>query len=218
MIGIGEASPAIPTTGTSDEALAALGRSDLRAFGELYRRYSKRILRYLAARVPDPATAEDLTTQVFIKAMKGADTYRHEGSYKAWLHQIARNTVANWQMEKARLHIPVASVPEGVPEDDSPTLTTLLKEESALIEDVVDTLPEAQREVVRLRYWKDLSIGEIADSTGRTQGSIRVLLHRSRRSLRARLHGKDLTAIVGATGAAASIAIYSIHRQRRHKT
>lgn len=167
------------------------------------------------ARTPDPATAEDLTAQVFVKALRAADSFRGEGSYRGWLHQIARNTLANWQAEKARLQIPVATVPDNSVEDDSPSVTTLANEERDFIREVVEELPEAQREVVHLRYWKDLTIEEIARFTGRTTGAIRVLLHRARQSLRRRLNAKDLTAILGATGAATSIAIYSVQRHRK---
>ena len=208
-------------TARSDEPTgtrAPFSTSDLHAFGELYRRYRKPILRYLSARTHDAATAEDLTTLVFIKALTSGHTFRGEGSYKAWLHKIAQNTLMNWQAEKARLQIPVASVPDLSDDADSPTLATIANEERAEILELIDQLPEAQREVVRLRYWKDLTIEEIARFTGRTTGAIRVLLHRSNRSLRKHINAKDLTAIVGATGAAASIAIYSVRRRgKRHQ-
>jgi RNA polymerase sigma factor (sigma-70 family) len=122
----------------------------------------------------------------------------------------------NWRAERARLQIPVADVPDDA-DVDAPTVVALANEERDLIWDVVAELPDAQREVVRLRYWKDLTVEEIARFTGRTTGAIRVLLHRSRASLRKSLGNKDLTVILGATGAAAaSIAVYSVHRQRKH--
>ena len=166
--------------------------------------------------MPDRATADDLTAQVFLNALKSADSFRADGSYRSWLFRIARNTLTNWFAEKARLQIPVETIPDEPDPEDAPTVIALAREERDLIWDTVEDLPEAQREVVRLRYWKDLTIEEIARVTGRTSGSIRVLLHRSKRSLAKRLNAKDLTVILGATGAAASIALYSVHRQRRH--
>ncbi len=197
---------------------AARNEPENESFAHLYRRYRRSVYRYLLARTPDEATAEDLTAQVFLKALRSEDTFRGEGSYRAWLFSIARNTLANFRAEKARLQIPVAELPDGEDETTSPTTIALALEESDLIWDVVADLPAAQREVVRLRYVKDLSIDEIARFTGRTSGAIRVLLHRSNETLRKRLNAKDLSVILGATGAAASIAIYSIHRQRkRHR-
>jgi RNA polymerase sigma-70 factor (ECF subfamily) len=201
-----------------DEVLAAKTTSDLYAFAELYRRYRRPIYRYISARTQDAASAEDLTAQAFLKALNSAHTFRGDGSYRSWLFQIARNTLLNWRVEKARLHIPVATIPEESDQEDSPTVITLAHEEQDLLWDTVAELPPAQREVVRLRFLKDLTIEEIAGRTGRTAGAIRVLLHRSMRTLRKRLNGKDLTAILGATGAAASIAIYSVHRQRKRNS
>lgn len=185
---------------------------------ELYRSYRNSVYRYLYARTHDDATAQDLTAHVFLKALAARHTFRGEGSYRAWLFAIARNTLTNFRTEKARLQIPVADIPDGSDEEDSPTVVALANEERDLIWDVVADLPEAQREVIRLRYLKDLTIDEIAGFTGRTTGAIRALLHRSQRSLRKRLNAKDLSVILGATGAAASIALYTAHRQRRHRS
>lgn len=189
--------------------------SDLQAFTELYLRYRDAIHRFLAARTNDAATADDLTAQVFLKALNAARTFRGEGSHRSWLFQIARNTLIDWRSEKARMQIPVEEVPEETSAEDSPTVVALVREERDLLLDAVDELPEAQREVVRLRYWRDLTVDEIARVTGRTNGSIRVLLHRSKRTMARRLSAKDMSVILGATGAAASLAIYSARRQRR---
>ncbi|MFP5352660.1 MAG: RNA polymerase sigma factor [Actinomycetota bacterium] len=191
--------------------------SELQRFTDLYLRYREPIKRYLSRRTNDAATADDLTAQVFLKAMNGADGFRGEGAYRSWLFQIARNTLINWRAEKARLQIPVEEVPDEETVEDSPTVVALVREERDLLLDAVADLPEAQQEVVRLRYWRDLSIDEIAHLTGRTSGSIRALLHRSRRTMARRLNAKDMSVILGATGAAASLAIYSAHRQRRRR-
>lgn len=162
----------------------------------------------------DDAVADDLSAQVFLKALTGGRSFRGEGTYRAWLFQIARNTLASWRAEKARLQIPVGDLPESSDGTDVPTVVALAQEEREILWDAVDDLPHAQREVVQLRYWKDLSIDEIARITGRTTGAIRVLLHRARRSIAERVSTKEMTVLLGATGAA-SIALYSARRQRR---
>lgn len=207
-----------PIQGVPDEVLAGYTDSDLQAFTELYLRYRGPIRRYLTSRTKDASTADDLTAQVFLKVLNNAGSFRGEGTYRAWLFQIARNTLANWSKDKSRFQIPVQDLPDPPDDTASPTIVALAQEERDLIWDTVDELPAAQREVVRLRYWKDLTIEEIARATGRTTGAIRVLLHRSRRSMASRLSAKDVTVILSATGAAASIALYSAHRQRRQKS
>lgn len=199
-----------PAKGTAD-----FTRRD-KGFADAYRRYHKAIFRYLESRVGDPATAEDLTGQVFLKAFAASRGFRGEASVKSWLFTIARNTLNNHRAEKARLLVPVAEIPEGTVED-VPTASVLAREETRELWEVVDDLPAAQQEVIRLRYVRELSIDEIARLTGKTAGAVRLLLHRSRTSLAKRLKGRDLTVLLGATGAAASIAIYSVHRQRKHR-
>jgi RNA polymerase sigma-70 factor (ECF subfamily) len=143
-----------------------------------------------------------------------ASTYRGEGSYRAWLFQIAKNTIATWRKDKRRAEVPVGDLPDRPDPDDSPVSLTLAREDLDLVSQTLDELPPAQREVVRLRYYKELTVDEIARITRRSSGAVRQLLHRARARMRSRLSGKDLTALLGATGASALVA-YSIHRHRK---
>lgn len=199
-----------------DEQLAGYAASEATAFEELYERYVQPVYRYIRPQVPDDATADDLTAQVFYRAFVSASSYRGEGSYKAWIFQIARNTTSTWKTERARLEIPVERLPDEIHIQDSPVSATLVGEERDLVLETVAELPDAQREVVRLRYYKDLTVEEIARLTRRSTGAVRQLLHRARNRLRGRLSGKDLTALLGATGASA-LAVYSLRRHRRDK-
>ncbi|MGH2730164.1 MAG: RNA polymerase sigma factor [Actinomycetota bacterium] len=199
-----------------DEELAEYAASEAAAFEELYDRYVQPVHRYIRAQVPDDATAEDLTAQVFFKAFVAASSYRGDGSYKSWIFQIARNTTSTWKSERARLEIPVERLPVEPQVEDVPVSATLVGEERDLVLATVAELPAAQQEVVRLRYYKDLTVEEIARITRRSTGAVRQLLHRARNRLRGRLSGKDLTALLGATGASA-LAVYSFRRHRRDK-
>lgn len=199
-----------------DEALAARADVDLHAFGILYERYGKRIHRFIRSRVPDHAVADDLTAQTFYRALASADTYRGEGTYKAWLFQIARNTVATWHSQRAsNVETLFPTPPDGIDEEASPLVAALLGEERDAVRKLVDELPEAQREVVRLRYWSDLSIDEIAETTRRSSVAVRQLLHRARRQLKSHLSRKDLTILLSATGASALAAAYTYHRHKK---
>jgi RNA polymerase sigma factor (sigma-70 family) len=200
----------------ADEKLAEHAASEAAAFEELYDRYVQPVHRYIRAQVPDDATAEDLTAQVFFKAFVAASSYRGDGSYKSWIFQIARNTAVTWRSRRTRLEIPVEHLPVELHVEDLPVSATLAGEERDLVLETVAELPAAQREVVRLRYYKDLTVEEIARITRRSTGAVRQLLHRARNRLRRRLSGKDLTALLGATGASA-LAVYSLRRHRRDK-
>jgi RNA polymerase sigma-70 factor (ECF subfamily) len=191
-----------PGDGHRDEELAARANVDLRAFGLLYERYGKRVHRYIRARVRDDGAADDLTAQTFYRALASAESFRGEGSYRAWLFQIARNTVATWHAHRnASPETPFPVLPEEADENASPLIATLVDEERDAVRKVVDQLPEAQREVVRLRYWNDLTIDEIAETT--------------LRQLKRHLSRKDLTILLGATGASALAAAYSYRRYKK---
>lgn len=200
--------------GYRDETLARAAGSDAAAFSELYTRHFHSIYSFIRAHVPNAATAEDLTSQVFFRALTSAATYRGEGSYRAWIFGIARNALATWQRESARLQVTMDDVPEQADEAASPALLTVVGEERELLWDTIDALPEAQREVIHLRYWKNLSVEEIAHVTRRSSVAVRQLLHRAKQRLRKGLRGKDLAALLGATGTSALIALgYRRHRR-----
>lgn len=200
----------------SDEELAFALSSDAERFTILYERYYGRILRFVRAHVPDATTAEDVTAQVFCKVFTSASTFRNEGSFEAWLFTIARNTIATRLGRLPRGEVSLEAVEEEPDGAATPLMVTLAGEELDEVNRTVEALPEAQREVVRLRYWRELSIDEIATSTRRSSGAVRQLLHRARRHLAKHLSRKDLTVLLGATGASA-VATYSYRRLKKEK-
>lgn len=181
-----------PTEGVDDEELAARAARDFAAFAALYERYLEPVYRYVRAQTRDRATAEDLTAQVFLKALNAAGTFKGEGSYRSWIFSIARNTVTSWRADRRRKLVPIEQLPEHPDPAPSAQSLAIASEERALLWTAVARLPEAQREVVRLRYRAELTIDEIARRTRRSSGAVRVLLHRARTRLGHVLRSKDL--------------------------
>lgn len=176
-----------------DEVLALRVREDFDAFAELYRRYLLPLYRFVRSQVSDDATAEDVTAQVFFKALSSASTFRNEGSYQSWLFRIAHNSIVSWRTSKSNGVIVLDQMPDSVDPEPSPIAKAISDEESTLVRKKVLALPPAQREVVALRYLHDFSIEEIAGVTRRTRGAVRILLHRARSRLRRDLEGKEAT-------------------------
>jgi RNA polymerase sigma-70 factor (ECF subfamily) len=174
-----------------DEVLALRVREDFDAFAELYRRYLHPLYRFVRSQVSDDATAEDVTAQVFFKALSSASTFRNEGSYQAWLFRIAHNSIVSWRTSKSNGVIVLDQMPDSVDPEPSPVAKAITDEESTLVRKKVLALPPAQREVVALRYLHDFSIEEIAGVTRRSRGAVRILLHRARSRLRRDLEGKE---------------------------
>jgi RNA polymerase sigma-70 factor (ECF subfamily) len=175
----------------SDEQLAERAAADFEAFEELYRRYIVRMYRFLRSQTPDDATAEDLTAQVFFKALSSAASFRGDGSYKSWIFRIAHNTLSTWRSRRGRA-LTVEQVPEKVDPGPTPVSHAIAREERDLVWEEVEALPAAQQEVITLHYAEDLSIEEVARVTKRTRGAVRILLHRARNRLRHALEGRDL--------------------------
>lgn len=176
----------------SDEELAARSARDFAAFTILYERYLEPVYRFVRSQTRDRATAEDLTAQVFLKALGSAGTFKGDGTYRSWIFTIARNTVATWRSERKKALVPIEEIAHHP--DPAPTAPTLAieSEDRALLWHAVSRLPDAQREVVRLRYRAELTIEEIARHTRRSSGAVRVLLHRARVRLQHLLKHKDV--------------------------
>jgi len=205
------AEPAVDYETEHDLSDSSLRDAD--AFAHIYDRYGERINHFIRARVPDDVTAEDLTAHVFYRALTSASSFRGEGTYRAWIFQIARNTISTWR-ERGTREIPVEELPDEPDMAVTPLTIALEGEERDEIRRQVAELPQAQQEVVRLRYWKDLSVDEIAAITRRSSVAVRQLLHRARRQLKRTLSRTDVSVLLGATGASAAIAAYSY---RKHK-
>lgn len=201
----------------SDEELAAQLPADGAAFAVLYGRYHSRIHRFVRSRVKNEAAAEDITAQVFYRVLASGATFRGESSFRSWIFQIARNRIASARARRAYDEVPLEHLPDRDTGEVSPLVVTLADEEMAEVDRIVDQLPAAQREVVRLRYWRDLSINEIADITRRSSVAVRQLLHRARPHLKRHLSRKDLSVLLGATGASALVTYSYRRRKKEHR-
>ena len=179
--------------GLSDVEVVARCASDPEAFGLLYDRHSDRIYRYVNARLRDRTMAEDVTAEVFFKALKGLGSYRPEaGEFSAWLYRIAGNAVID--------HIRARRVTVSLDEQMDRTDRALPVEQQVIdrvevahVWRAVGELTEAQRTAVLLRLEKDLPIAEIAGRMNRSEGAVKLLLHRGLAAVRERLADREIS-------------------------
>jgi|SRR5690242_2188182 len=168
-----------------ERQLVEAARNDPARFGALYEIHFERIYAYVIRRIHDREAAEDLTSEVFHKALANMGKYEFRGSpFAAWLYRIAANAVADWSKAAGREVFGIEQDCEGVSPPDLEEI-----EQRARLFRLVDDLPGEQRRVVFERFVKEKSIREIADSLGKSEGAIKQLQFRALANLRKRMEG-----------------------------
>jgi RNA polymerase sigma-70 factor (ECF subfamily) len=166
------------------------GDSD--AFGRLYDHYSDTVYRYIYYRVGSKATAEDLTSETFLRALRRIGTFTWQGrDFGAWLVTIARNLVADhFKSSRFRLEVTTGDMLDSNETERSPEDSVLEALSNAALMDAVRRLNPQQQECVRLRFLQGLSVAETARIMHKNEGAIKTLQYRAVRTL-ARLLPSD---------------------------
>jgi RNA polymerase sigma-70 factor (ECF subfamily) len=152
-------------------------------FERVYDEHVVGIYRYIYARVGNRPDAEDLTAQVFVRAVEQLDTGRDPRQIAAWLYRVAQNAIADYWRAFYRLplvgsdHVAPGWEPvdggERSPADDDGT--------AARVERVLRRLPDRYRRVLELRFLERLSVAETAEAMGISNGNAKVLQYRALR-------------------------------------
>jgi len=153
-------------------------------FEKVYDAHVLGIYRFIYARVGNHPDAEDLTAQVFVRAVEQLDTDRHPGEIAAWLYRVAQNTTADYW--RAFYRLPLVGTdhvaPGWEPADTStPPSESAGDSASTRVETVLRRLPDHYRRVLQLRFLERLSVAETASAMGITSGNARVLQYRALR-------------------------------------
>ncbi|MBI4359085.1 MAG: RNA polymerase sigma factor [Candidatus Nealsonbacteria bacterium] len=156
-------------------------------FGKLYDQHIGKIYRFVFLRVNSTETAQDLTSETFVRAW---DRFKAGGSepgvknWAAFLYQIARNLVTDFYREKGKIQIVSASYVA----DPNPALDlenqAFLNSDVERIKAALSKLGEEHQEVIIWRYLDGLSNKEIAEILGKPEGTVRVIVHRALEALR----------------------------------
>ena len=163
---------------TESAVIARAKAGDTEAISALYERYAPQIHRYIASRLGDPVLAEDVCGDVFVKVLESLDRYEDRGwPFSAWLYRIAyARTVDVLRQARRRPSIPLDETLLGAL--DPPDEAIMARISYHEIKGVMGMLTSEQRLVLRLRFDEDRSLAEIAQSLGRSIGSIKALQHR----------------------------------------
>lgn len=160
-----------------ERVLVERARSDANAFGILYDRNVDAIYRFVRARLGNAAAAEDVTAEVFLKALRGISRYRDTGRpFSCWLYRIAANAVVDYFR-----HEPVGrELSEELPDAATQVEATALRHlEVQNVWRLVESLPPQQRVAMTLRFRDDRSAGEAAKVMGKSEAAVKLLIYRA---------------------------------------
>jgi RNA polymerase sigma-70 factor (ECF subfamily) len=179
----------------SQLAARAAGGSSA-AFHELVRRFERPILSLIQRMVHDPALAEDLAQETFVKAYRKLDSFDPARKLSSWLFKIAHNTTLDHLRRKHPRTVPLEAgrgeddetwevLP--APEEEAPDRRAERSELASGIGAALARMRPKYREVLLLRFQHGLSYEEIAEVTGVRLGTVKIQLHRARKRLAADL-------------------------------
>jgi len=161
---------------------------------ELFERHHVAVFRFLRRMEMPAADAEDLTQEVFVRVLRGLDSYEERQLERAWVFRIARNVwLDHW---RARRRAP----PELIVELDAAVATAPTQEDRLALEHALDRLQDAEREAFVMREMGGLGYAEIAEATGATPDAVRSRIHRARLALRQALADRRTIPVPGAAG------------------
>ncbi len=160
------------------------------AFEELYNHYLPKVYGFLLNRIGQKELAEDLTSEVFAKALANISKFNDRGvPFAAWLFRIARNTLIDYTRKKKEILTDAVEAFEPPPEhsEAKATIGLMQDEKKEFIRKTMENLPEKYQTVLSLKFFEELDNDEIADIIGCQKNAVAVRVHRALRLMRKHL-------------------------------
>lgn len=178
---------AAPGDATDETLMVRYQRGDRTAFATLVRRHHRPLYNFVLRQLRKPQAAEDVTQEIFLRVVENANEFKHEARFSTWVYTIARNLCID-QLRKAvhRRH-PSLDQPLG-PGDEQSALGELVadgrpvgdaeraaasSQMMTIVTQLLDTMPDEQREVFLLREVANLPFREIAVVTGVAENTVK---------------------------------------------
>ena len=170
---------------------------DKRAFDVLVSKYQRRLMRLVSRLVHDPAEAEDVVQETFIKAYRALRHFRGDAAFYTWLYRIGINTAKNYLVTQGR-RAPTstdADIEEaetfvdadGLRDINTPESLLATKQIAATVNSAMASLPEELRNAITLREIEGLSYDEIAEVMLCPIGTVRSRIFRAREAIAEKL-------------------------------
>lgn len=179
--------------------MLAFQAGNVSAFRTLFHQYKKKIVNYCFRFCNDRYVAEELAQEVFLRVHKAAPRYRPDAAFSTWIFKIATNVCLNELRKKkydyetesmdAPKHLKNGTVPSDFADEDQFTADGLLEktEKEKRIRRAIFELPKNQRAAILLCIYEGFTYQEIAVQLGRSESSVKSLIHRARQNLKSHL-------------------------------
>jgi RNA polymerase sigma-70 factor (ECF subfamily) len=176
-----------------EKCLVLRAKTDAGAFGELYDEYYGKIYSYILKRTANVAIAQDITSEVFLKALDNIKRFEWRGiHFSAWLYRIADNEINNSYMHNSRLIRLKEELEEtarllniSLEQEIEQAESHLSKQSQFLaLHKCITQLPVKYQEVLTLKYFEKKKIREISLILGKSEGTVKSLLHRGVKKLK----------------------------------
>lgn len=155
-------------------------RYDQQAFGQLYEEHFDKIYRYITLKIGNKVEAEDMTQQVFLKALRSISGYKWRNiPFSAWLFRIAHNQVVDYLRKKSkRVTMPLdESIIISSGPDNNPQKIAEHRLNVEQLASATRQLTAAQQEVISLRFAGEMPIAQVAVTMDRSEGAVKALQH-----------------------------------------
>lgn len=169
---------------TSIDLINRAKNGERASIGQLYEDYHLHVYRYLYYLVGDVHTAEDLTSEVFLRMIRSLPNYHYQGiSFQAWLFQIAHNLAIDYfRKDNKQTHV---ELEENLHTND-PDLDSALDQNltSQMLRQALEKLNRSQREVIVLRFVAGMPIAQVAQTLRKSEDTVKGLQRRGLATLR----------------------------------
>lgn len=174
-----------------ESELVKRAKTDVKAFQTLYEYYLPKLYRYAYYRTQSSHEAEDIVSQVFLKALEQLKKDALSGtSFGNWLYRVATNIIIDKWRKNSKPYKECYILDEPNITADNSDLSEKISNKVTL-RNMLSLLPDAQQQVLILRYIEDLSISQVAEIMGRSEGAIKQLAFRGLKNMRERMNAYD---------------------------
>ena len=180
------------------ELMLRVSRGDTESFEALLRRHRTPLLNYFSRMVQDPALAEDLAQELFLRVYQARERYQPEAMFTTWLYRIATNLALNAIRDRKPAEVAAEHAGEDLRDggpwvarwpDPRPTVEQRLiqADRERMVRNAVEALPEKQRAAVILHKYQEVDYRQIARILEVSESAVKSLLFRAYETLRVRL-------------------------------